>query len=131
MLYHEHEKLSRPIRSVLGYLHAGPKAKGAKLSRTILSCAVFPPEDPLAIAQELFHSRRPDGVVPSWRQGGWGEIEFAESGGGGLDADRVVFPIQTSSHDQSGGGGGGANELQDGLVAFQWFTFPVPADLAQ
>jgi hypothetical protein len=25
MLYHEHEKLSRPIRGVLGYLHAGPK----------------------------------------------------------------------------------------------------------
>ena len=56
---------------------------------------------------------------------------MAEPGGGRLDTNRVVFPIQTSSHSKPGGSLGGANELQDGFVAFQWMSFPVPADLAK
>ena len=71
----------------------------------------------LAAAQELFHIRGFDRVVPSGCELGSGDVELTQSCCGGLLADRIQPGIQTRCDSQACGSPGGADELQDLLIA--------------
>jgi hypothetical protein len=75
MLYHEHEKLFRPIRGVLGYLRAGPRSFLFIFDKSSASQWAFMTPDrgmPGSSLQDMGKSREPEHAQTPMAKPPWG-----------------------------------------------------------